>query len=188
MKKKKVNPNKKPLASPVIDTKNYVNEISDQVTLLAWAEVLGATANFPDVTQEWIWTLWTKVNQAAGTIHYHEDVEEWIHKLEEFAGIYLPYTKVFSAGIHTQGDLKRFIRKTERNALSSAYAIIARPMMERELLQPQDIKRIFQKADALNTEIEERRIIVEDIQQMLYDELKLQLVTTSTGVKLAKMG
>ena len=43
---------------PVIDTKNYVNEISDQVTLLAWAEVLGATANFPDVTQEWIWTLW----------------------------------------------------------------------------------------------------------------------------------
>lgn len=187
MKKKKVNPNKMPLGNQTIDTKNISGQISDRITLLAWAEVLGALADFPYTTQEEIWDLWHNTNKAAGVVHRHTDVEIWIEKLESLAGIHLPYAKVSSANIYTQGDLNRFIRKTERNALSSAYAIIARPLVERELLPLQDIQKIFQKAVAFNSEIEEKRISVKDIQEMLEEELRLQLAITSTGVKLAKL-
>lgn len=185
--KKKINPNKVPITNRTIDTKNLSGQISDRITLLAWAEILGALADFPYVTQEGIWDLWHNTNRAAGMVHHHTDIESWIEKLEELAGIHLPYTTVSSAGIHTQGELKRFVRKTERNALSSAYAIIARPLIEKELLPLQDIQRVFQKADTLNKEIDEKRISIKDIQLVLEEELKLQLVITSNGVKLMKL-
>lgn len=185
--KKKVNPKRKPLANSVIDVKTLASQIPDNITLRAWAEVFGALADFPYVTQEGIWDLWLRTNKAAGTAHSHADVQTWIARLEELTGICLPYATVSSADIHTQGDLKRFIRKQERNALSSAYAIIARPLIEKELLPLQDIQRIFQKADSLNTEIEGKRITVRDIQEMLEEELKLRLTITETGVKLMKI-
>lgn len=185
--KKKVNPNNQPLRNPGVDARSIAEKVSDRIILLAWAEILGALADFSYTTQEGVWDLWLKANQAAGVVHRDGDAMIWIAKLENLAGIRLPYVTVSSANVRTHGDLNRFIRKTERNALSSAYAIIARSIIERELLPPQDIQRLFQKADSLNTEIEERRITVDDIQGMLGEELGLQLVITSSGVKLMKI-
>lgn len=184
--RKKVNPNNQPLANPDIDARSIAEKISDRITLLAWAEVLGALADFSYTTQEGLWDLWLNANRAAGAIHGPDGIAAWIAKLEELAGIHLPYVTVSSAKIHTQGDLKRFIRKTERNALSTAYAIIARPIIERELLPLQEVQKVFRKADSLNAEINEKRITVADLQDVLKEEMGLQLVIRETGVKLMK--
>lgn len=184
MMKKKVNPNNQPLANPGVDARSIAEKISDRIILLAWTKVLGALADFSYATQEGLWDLWLNTTRTANPVRCSNDVVAWIAKLEELAGIHLPYVAVSSSKIHTQGDLNHFIRKTERNALSSAYAIIARPIIEQELLPLQDVQKVFQKADSLNTEINEKRITVEDIQGVLKEEMGLQLVIASSGVKL----
>ena len=186
--KKRVNPNKVPLSNTRVDIHELSEKASDQATLIAWAEILGALADFPEMTSERIWQLWTDTNKAAGRVHNQEDVESWIEKIEEIAGIQLPYSTATPSSIHTRGELDRVLRRIERKAVVFAYAIIGRQFVERELLPLEDVGRVFYKANELNEEIADRRITLGDLLEMLKDEYGLGLAVSNTGVKLVRHG
>ena len=187
MKKRKKNPNRIPLPRTDIDVRQLTGEIAEEIVMLAWLEVLGALADFQDMSQERIWKLWKDINRTAGKAHLSTDVEQWIHEVEEVAGIHLPYSKLNSATISTQGELNRYKRKTEQNALTSAYAIIAHPILEEELLSKEETGRLFRKAHGLNQELEEKRICKTDIIGILKEELSLTLEIEESGIKLVRI-
>lgn len=186
MVKKKVNPNKIPL----LNSKPNIHEISeaasDRATLVAWAEVFGALADFPEMCTEKMQQLWTDANKAAGRVHRQEDVIFWVSEIEEIAAIKLPYTIISPVNVRTKGELNRAIRKIERKALVFAYSIIGQQFVEKELLPLEDIGRVFQKADSLDKEITDGRITLNDLLEMLRDEFGLVLATSNTGVKLVR--
>ena len=184
--KKKVNPNKIPLLNCKPDFHKISEIASDKATLIAWAEVLGALADFPNMCTEKMQQLWADTNKAAVRVHHQKDVELWIPKIEEIAGIRLPYTVASLSDVHTKGELNRAMRKIERKALVFAYAIIGQQFVEKELLPLEDVGRVFQKADSLDKEIADQRITINDLLEMLRDEYGLELATSNVGVKLTK--
>ena len=78
--------------------------------------------------------------------------------------------------IRTEGDLTHFIRTTAANAVSAAFAIIAEPMIREKIIPPEELRIVLQRAAAMNEEIADGEISVQDIQQMLLDEYGLKLV------------
>lgn len=81
--------------------------------------------------------------------------------------------------IHTEGDLTHFIRTTTANAVSAAFAIIAEPMIREKILPLEELRIVLQRAAAMNEEIADGEISVQDIQQMLLDEYDLKLIDAS---------
>ena len=79
------------------------------------------------------------------------------------------------------------MRRVKQNALSSAYGIIAHPVLEEEMLSQEDAGRLFQKAYGLDQELKDRRIRPSDILSVLEEELGLSLEITETGVKLVRI-
>ena len=186
MVKKKVNPNKIPLSDGKHNDNKITEAATDKSTLIAWAEILGALADFSEMRTEKLQQLWTDTNKAAGRTHRQEDVEHWVSKIEEIAEIELPYTGASLADVHTKGELNRAIRKIERKSLVFAYSIIGQQFVEKELLPLKDVGRVFQKADSLDKEITDGRITLNDLLEMLRDEFGLVLATSNTGVKLVR--
>lgn len=168
--KKKVNPNKIPLLNCKPDFHKISEVASDKATLIAWAEVLGALADFPNMCTEKMQQVWADANKAAVRVHHQKDVEFWTPKIEEIAGIRLPYTLASLSDIHTKGELNRAMRKIERKALVFAYTIIGQQFVEKELLPLGDVGRVFQKADSLDKEIADQRITI-DTSCLLFDFL-----------------
>ena len=52
MVKKKVNPNKIPLSDGKLDVSKISEAATDKATLIAWAEILSALADFPEMCAE----------------------------------------------------------------------------------------------------------------------------------------
>lgn len=77
--------------------------------------------------------------------------------------------------IHTEGDLTHFIRTITTIAVSAAFATIAEPMIRKRILSSEELRIVLQRA-AMNEEIADGEISVQDIQQMLLDEYGLKLV------------
>jgi len=187
MKKKKTNPNKIPLSRTNLDFRQSTGEVAEDIVFLAWIEVLGALADFPEMSQERIWALWKDINRTAEKAHLNTEVEEWIHDIEKCAGIHLPYYKLSSVTASTQGDLIRYMRKTEKNALSCAYAIIAHPILKEGLLSYEETGRVFRKAYGLNQELKDKRISIADLLGVLKEEFSLVLEIEKSGVKLVRI-
>ena len=72
--------------------------------------------------------------------------------------------------------MTHFIRTTTANAVSAAFAIIAEPMIREKIIPPEELRIVLQRAAAMNEEIADGEISVQDIQQMLLDEYGLKLV------------
>lgn len=182
--KKKVNPNKIPLDTSKLDVQALTLETTNKMVLRAWAVILGSIMDFQDVDQERLLSLWKAINTFSTNIHKFKDVEASLKKLERIAGIEMPYTQVSFSQVRTQGDLKRFIRKSEQNAMYSAYTIIIEPMIQDALFSEDDIRLIIKKATSMNEEIDTGDLTVADIQEALLDEFDLLLTDSDSGVKL----
>lgn len=72
--------------------------------------------------------------------------------------------------------MTHFIRTTTANAVSAAFAIIAEPMIREKILPLEELRIVLQRAAAMNEEIADGEISVQDIQQMLLDEYGLKLI------------
>ena len=72
--------------------------------------------------------------------------------------------------------MTHFIRTTTANAVSAAFAIIAEPMIRKRILSSEELRIVLQRAAAMNEEIADGEISVQDIQQMLLDEYGLKLI------------
>ena len=80
--------------------------------------------------------------------------------------------------IHTEGDFTHFIRTTTANAVSAAFAIIAEPMIRKRILSSEELRIVLQRA-AMNEEIADGEISVQDIQQILLNEYSLKVINVS---------
>lgn len=182
--KKKTNPGKVRVDAASIDFRELTKKASTGMVFSSWAVFLAALAGFKDTTQEQLLRLWDEVNAYSSSIHTYEDVADELKEIERIAGVHMPYETISTTGIRTQADVKRFQRKVERNATFSAYALIAGPILRLALYDEPMIQRLFQKAYDLDEELQEKRIKISDIQQMLVDEFGLLLEDAQNGAQL----
>ena len=187
MAKKKTNPNKIPISPDSFDINEITEDATNTMVLRGWALVLGALANFGETTTENLFHLWKEVNAYSTSIKGYSDVADSLKYIEKIAGISIPFERVYAGNIKTQGDLDKFKRRTYQNALYSAFAIIAEPIIAQKLVCEEDIPLIFQKAYDLDDDIIRGRITLEDIQDMLRDEYSIDLYDEGGRVQLRRL-
>lgn len=173
--KKKTNPNKIPIDPKSLDVTQITNEATSSMVLRGWALVLGALANFSETTPESLTYIWRTANAYSSKISDYHDISEELKYIEKAIGFSMPYERISMANIKTQGDLDKVTRKIHKNALYSAFILIAHPIVQEKLFNEDDVRKIFQKAYSLDDDILRRRIKLSDIQEMLADEYGIVL-------------
>ena len=175
MSRKKVNPNRGPVGPGDYNLEQIKNQAANGKVLQTWAVLLAALSNLGGMTTGKLLDIWQQIDQAPTQIHTFEETEQELVKIRELTGVSLSLQRSSSA-IHTKGDLTHFIRTATANAVSAAFAIIAEPMIREKIIPPEELRIVLQRAAAMNEEIADGEISVQDIQQMLLDEYGLKLV------------
>ncbi len=175
MSRKKVNPNRVPVGPGDYNLEQIKNQAANGKVLQTWAVLLAALSNFGGMTAEKLLDIWQQIDQASTQIYTFAETEQELVKIRELTGVSLSLQRSSSV-IRTEGDLTHFIRTTAANAVSAAFAIIAEPMIREKIIPPEELRIVLQRAAAMNEEIADGEISVQDIQQMLLDEYGLKLV------------
>ena len=110
--------------------------------------------------------------------------EQELVKIRELTSVSLSLQRSSSV-IHTEGDLTHFIRTITTIAVSAAFAIIAEPMIRKRILSSEELRIVLQRA-AMNEEIADGEISVQDIQQILLNEYSLKLINVSGQCSLGE--
>ena len=174
MKRKKTNPNRIPISPKNYDLEKLKQQAANGKVLQTWAVLLAALSNFEGMTTEKLLDIWQQIDQAPTQIYTFAETEQELVKIRELTGVSLSLQRSSSV-IHTEGDLTHFIRTTTANAVSAAFATIAEPMIRKRILSSEELRIVLQRA-AMNEEIADGEISVQDIQQMLLDEYGLKLI------------
>ena len=187
MGKKKTNPNKIPIAADSYDIEQITIDATNNNVMKGWALVFGAFASLNSTTTEGLVDLWEKANSYSTTIQDYDDVADSLKYIEKIAEITIPFEQISTANIKTKGDLDKFIRRANQNALYAAFAIIAEPIIQEKMLPEETISALFRKAYDLEQEIVQKRISLQDILEMLEDEYFIRLMEGENKVKLCRM-
>ena len=175
MKRKKTNPNRIPISPKNYDLEEIKKQATNGKVLQTWAVLLAALSNLEGMTTEKLLDIWQQIDQAPTQIYTFAETEQELVKIRELTGVSLSLQRSSSV-IRTEGDLTHFIRTTAANAVSAAFAIIAEPMIREKIIPPEELRIVLQRAAAMNEEIADGEISVQDIQQMLLDEYGLKLI------------
>ncbi len=175
MKRKKTNPNRIPISPKNYDLEEIKKQAANGKVLQTWAVLLAALSNLEGMTTEKLLDIWQQIDQAPTQIYTFAETEQELVKIRELTGVSLSLQRSSSV-IRTEGDLTHFIRTTAANAVSAAFAIIAEPMIREKIIPPEELRIVLQRAAAMNEEIADGEISVQDIQQMLLDEYGLKLI------------
>lgn len=97
----------------------------------------------------------------------------------------LPFHRIHTTDIRTQGDLARFIRKTGENSVYAAFAVITEPILREKLVEEERLKTVLRKAVQMNEEIRDGELAVEDIQQMLLEEYDILLEQSGHNARIS---
>ncbi len=187
MAKKKTNPNKIPIAADSYDIEQITIDATNRNVLKGWTLIFGAFASLNSTTTEGLVDLWEKTNTYSTTILSYDDVADSLKYIEKIADIRIPFEQISTANIKTKGDLDKFIKRANQNALYAAFAIIAEPIIKEKMLPKETISALFSKAYDLEQEILQKRITLQDILDMLEDEYSICLTEWNNKVKLIRM-
>lgn len=185
MAKKKVNPNKIPVSEHDYDLEQMKVEATQNMSLQIWAAFLSALTGFSGTTTDSLLELYDKVSNATTNIRDFDSTQKCLLDIRKLAGVTMELKKV-KLGIHTQGDLDRLRSRLRKNSQAATFAIILDPVISQELLPEEDTVALIRKVVSLNEEIEEGRITVEDIQEMLREEYHLELGRTENLAVLSR--
>lgn len=183
-KKKKVNPNRKPVKSEEINSKDITMRSTRGMVFRAWLDILAAMAGFEGTDQKGMMEFWDNVNGFASTVHRYEDVSDVLSQLEELTGIHLEFKPICMTHKYTQGELKKLERQSKRNARATAFALVIEPIVRGGLFDQEMTKKLLQKAYSYDEDIDSGRLKPEDIQMMLLDEYDVFLESTEDGPML----
>ena len=178
MKRKKTNPNRIPISPKNYDLEKLKQQATNGKVLQTGAVLLAALSNLGGMTTERLLNIWQQIDQAPTQIYTFAETEKELVKIRELTGVSLSLQRS-SSGIHTEGDLAHFIRTTTANAVSAAFAIIAEPMIREKILPSEELRIVLQRAAAMNEEIADGEISVQDIQQILLNEYSLKVINVS---------
>ena len=184
MGRKKTNPNKIPLAKKTFDAEELVAEITDKTVLKGWALFLGALADFKGTSSQSISHLWNNVYAYTASVSAETSIADSLAYIEKITGLSMPYQELSTGKIKTKGDLDRFIRRANRNALHTFFSIIAEPIVNKHLLSEEDIPLAFRKAYALDDEVAQGYITIRDLLDILEEEYCICLTEIDGQVEL----
>ena len=186
MAKKKTNPHNKPIDPKMVDIDELMRQATDDNVLHGWLLFFGSLSYYYDTTTERILRIWEMVNQYSSTFARQKDIDRDLKLVDEILGVSMPYPHIVP-DIKTEGQLKSFKRKLQKNALYAAFSLIAYPMIVQEVLPVDIIKEVFKRAYELLDEIIERRISYRDLQEVLVDEYGILLHSNEKGVFLKEV-
>lgn len=177
MKRKKTNPNRIPISPKNYDLEKLKQQATNGKVLQTWAVLLAALSDLGGMTTERLLDIWQQIDQAPTQIYTFAETEKELVKIRELTGVSLSLQRS-SSGIHTEGDLTHFIRTITTIAVSAAFATIAEPMIRKRILSSEELRIVLQRA-AMNEEIADGEISVQDIQQILLNEYSLKVINVS---------
>lgn len=146
MKKRKVNPNRVPVNAASINTHAITEKASREVMFRVWLDFLAALAGFADTTGQTMLDLWDNVNTHATAVHKFHDVEHVLRDIENITGVHLAFKKITVGSCNTQGGLKRLESQTRKNAVASAFALIAGPILYGDFFDKEMTARLLTKS------------------------------------------
>lgn len=185
MKRKKRNPNHEPVSVQQFDSSQIVSIASDGKVLQAWAVILTGLAGFQETTQQDMIKLWDAANSSYSMIQGFEGAEKMVKQLSHILRKDIPFYRIHPSNVHTRGDLARFTRRAEHNAVYASLAVIMEPMFREHLLDRETLNTILRKAVLMNEEIAEGEITVWDLQRTLLDEYGLLLEKDGRNAQLS---
>lgn len=185
MAKKKINPNKIPVCASDYDLEQMKLDATRDMSLQIWAVFLLALSGFSEMTSDSLFELYDKVSNATTTIADFDSTQKCLLDIRKLAGVTMELKRV-KMDIHTQGDLDRLQNRLRKNSQAASFAIILDPLITQELMPEEDTIALIRKVVSLNEEIEEGRITVEDIQEMLREEYHLELGRTENLAVLSR--
>lgn len=185
MAKKKVNPNKIPVSISDDVLEQMKLEATQDMSIQIWAIFLAALTSFSGTSADSLLALYDQISNATTKIRDFDSTRECLSDICKLAGATMELKKV-RLEVHTQGDLDRLRNRLRKNSQAASFAIILDPVISQELLPEEDTVALIRKMVSLNEEIEEGRITVEDIQEMLREEYHLELGRTENLAVLSR--
>lgn len=174
MPKKRTNPYRIPVSIRDYDLKDLKAEATTKMVLQEWAIILAAIASFSDITTEHLLSYWDQVNNAATQVDDFESAQKWLSRIQDMASCSLPLRRV-NLHVKTKADINKLQRHLLSNAKATAFAMIVEAMITQEVMEEEDLKTVIRKSVSMNEEIDEGRISVQDLVDMLQDEYSIRL-------------
>lgn len=184
MGRKKVNPNRRPVRENAYDLDQIRAKAAHGAVLQVWAAFLAALSSLKGMTGHKMLSLWTRVTKAPAQIRTLDDTKQELALIRSKTGVDLQ-VRPLSDAIRTQADLTRFVRIVTANATATVFTFIISPVVQQEMLPPEDLRLVIRRAVTNSEEIAAGQLSVQDIQEMLQDEYHLQLNATEKGCLLS---
>lgn len=184
MKKKKVNPHKRPVRNA--DRNTILEDVTSRITERCWAAFLGSIIDFPDTTQESIIQIWLDANAESLSVAKTADTtEDSLRIVDNILGMSMPYPEMGPINLTTQGGINNFIHKAEQKCSYVAFALMAKPMILSGKYSTEFLTHLFTKAQVLAKDLKtEKEVSLRDIYEALDDEFGLRVEKSGTGLHL----
>lgn len=188
MPKKKVNPHRKPISKADFDIEQLKIEATDQMTFLGWLLVLISFADLKKTTAEDLWNVWHTSNHYETKLHDLETVCRKLRGIAERTHTPVVLQEITYPAIRSQGDVERFIRKANKNALFAALAMIMEPFFDKSLYSDDILEFVWKKILSYQESIEHQELSPKELRWVLQEEFKMDLEQTDThGVRLISL-
>lgn len=174
MSRKKTNPHRIPANINDYNLEGMKFNATMSMVFQEWAIILTAIASFSGITAEHLQTYWAEINNATTQVNNFESTQKWLSKIQDLAGCTLPLRHV-NWCVRTKADIRNLQRRLLNNAQATAFAMLFEAMITHAMMKEEDLRTIIQKTVMMNEEIDEGRISVQDLVDMLEDEYSIKL-------------
>lgn len=188
MPKKKVNPHRKPISKTEFDIEQLKLDATNQMTYLGWLLVLISFADLKQTSDQDLWNVWHTSNHYETKLHDLETVCRKLRGIAERTHTPVVMREITYPTIRNQGDVERFIRKANKNALFAALAMIMEPFFDKNLYSDAILEIIWKKILSYQESIDHRELSQKELRWVLQDEFQMDLEQTDThGVRLISL-
>lgn len=185
--KKKKNPNKQPVSYRSVDVKRITENAISTMTVVSWTCIIGGLLDFPEINSQTIIQLWDDVNlfsRRVGNESGRPLSEAKMREAEQKIGLQ-PITPFDSRNIRTEGDLQRFIRRTNDQTLRAGFILIIKPLINAGYSE-EFLRTLTNKAYGIYDAVNRHEMEYHEINEALYDEQGLVLYCENNSIYLTQ--
>lgn len=185
--KKKKNPNKQPVSYRSVDVKQITEDAISAMTVISWTCIIGGLLDFPGINAQTIIQLSNDVNQfsrCVGDENGRPLSETKMREVEQKIGLQ-PITPFNPRNIRTEGDLQRFIRRTNDQTLRAGFILIVKPLIDAGYSE-EFLRTLTNKAYGIYDAVNRHEMKYHEINEALYDEQGLVLYYEDNSIYLTE--
>lgn len=172
MKKKRVNPHRKPISKESVDSKAILEEATEDDIYRAWLLVGNAIIDLDIVHASELPILSDEVNRFIANPASERKRASEMLRAETKIGIKKPYGVLDPHGIHSEAELKTFKSKVYRLATFTALCVLYLGLESTMKFDELQLRRIFLNTDLTLAEIDRGLNSYENLEQTLGEALK----------------